>query len=147
MMKPRLLYAKDESSMQVACVASLVPTFDPPAPQEEMEVLHDQEPQMIELMPGSDFHFIFIVDRSGSMQLHGRMQQARDALKIFIQSLPTNCEFSIISFGSYVYQHYYNQYANIPYSETTKDYALKMIDQFAANFGATDIRTPLSMAQ
>lgn len=68
MLQPQLLYARSEKHQgEVACVASLVPTFDPPAPQEDLEILYDEEPEMIELAPGSDFHFIFVVDRSGSM--------------------------------------------------------------------------------
>lgn len=46
MMKPHLLYAKNEKTSEIACVASLVPTFEPLAPQEDMEVLHDEEPEM-----------------------------------------------------------------------------------------------------
>ena len=50
---------------------------------------------------GSDkFHFIFLVDRSGSMNNFGRIERARDALTIFIRSLPVGCRFSILSFGS-----------------------------------------------
>ena len=100
MLKPHLVYAKDSKTNDVACVASLVPTFEPPAPQEEIEVVHGQEPEMTELTPGSEYHFIFLVDRSGSMTLEGRMESAIEALKIFIRSLPAGCRFSIISFGS-----------------------------------------------
>lgn len=43
--------------------------------------------------------FIFIVDRSGSMS--GRkMDMTKEALKLFIQSLPPGCTFEIISFGN-----------------------------------------------
>ena len=94
MMKPHLLYAKNKKTSEVACVASLVPTFEPPTPLEDMEVLRDEEPEMTELAPGSDFHFIFLVDRSASM-CGRRMRSAQNALKIFIRSLPTGCKFSI----------------------------------------------------
>ena len=56
---------------------------------------------MTELTPGSEFHFIFLVDRSGSMNLEGRMESAKEALKIFIRSLPAGCRFSIVGFGSH----------------------------------------------
>ena len=50
---------------------------------------------------GSDkFHFIFLVDRSSSMNNFDRIERARDALTIFIRSLPFGCRFSILSFGS-----------------------------------------------
>jgi uncharacterized protein with von Willebrand factor type A (vWA) domain len=43
--------------------------------------------------------FIFVVDRSGSMS--GRpMNVTKDALKIFLSSLPNGCEVEIMNFGS-----------------------------------------------
>ena len=99
-MRPHLLYARNDKTSEVACVAQFVPTFEPPAPQEDMEVLRDEEPSSTLLAPGSDFHFIFVVDRSGSMGGYGRIEAAIAALKIFIRSLPTDCMFSICSFGS-----------------------------------------------
>ena len=79
---------------------SLVPTFDPVAPQESFEVVEDEKPEQEKLSQGSDYHFIFIVDRSGSMTLSRRMKLAKEAMDLFIRSLPRACSFSIISFGS-----------------------------------------------
>ena len=40
MLKPHLLLAKDEERQEVAVSASLVPTFEPPNPQDdEIEIL------------------------------------------------------------------------------------------------------------
>ena len=47
----------------------------------------------------SDQIFIFFLDRSGSMD-GKKMKMANDALKLFIQSLPKEAMFEIISFGS-----------------------------------------------
>jgi von Willebrand factor A domain-containing protein 5 len=56
-------------------------------------------PEELEVSQGKDFHFIFIVDRSGSMG-GARIEQTKEALQIFIQSLPVGCDFSILSFGT-----------------------------------------------
>jgi von Willebrand factor A domain-containing protein 5 len=53
-------------------------------------------------MPGQvkeESVFIFLVDRSGSMS-GKKMEMTKEALKLFIQSLPPGCLFEIISFGS-----------------------------------------------
>lgn len=39
------------------------------------------------------YMFVFIVDRSLSMEDGIRMKTARDALLLFVQSLPENCSF------------------------------------------------------
>ena len=56
-------------------------------------------PEGATLSKGEDFCFIFIVDRSGSMG-GPRMEITKDALKLFIQSLPVGSQFAILSFGS-----------------------------------------------
>ena len=43
--------------------------------------------------------YIFLVDRSGSMS-GSKMEMTKEALKLFIQSLPSGCLFEIVSFGS-----------------------------------------------
>ena len=44
------------------------------------------------------YQFIFLLDRSGSMS-GSRMRTSIDALSLFIQSLPSDCAFGILSFG------------------------------------------------
>jgi len=43
-------------------------------------------------MNGSDFIYVFIVDRSGSME-GNRMQKAKEAMDLFLRSMPENCMF------------------------------------------------------
>ena len=100
MLMPQLLYAVSPETGEVACTASLVPTFDAVAPQDLFEVVKNEKPESVKLGSGSEFHFIFIVDRSGSMGMNDRMEIAKDALTLFIRSLPAGSKFSIISFGS-----------------------------------------------
>ena len=147
MLKPHLVYAKDSKTNDVACVASLVPTFEPPAPQEEIEVVHGQEPEMTELTPGSEYHFIFLVDRSGSMTLEGRMESAIEALKIFIRSLPAGCRFTIISFGSNFTYLEHGGKKVIQYNDASMNEAIERIGHFTADHGGTDIETPMIVAQ
>ena len=68
MHKPHLLFAKDDERQEVAVSASLVPTFEPYRPEgDQLEVLeHDEEPEVTE-WDGEEMHYIFLVDRSGSM--------------------------------------------------------------------------------
>lgn len=62
MLKPHLLLAKDEEKQEVAVSASLVPTFEPPNPQDdELEVLENEEPEVTD-WSGDDKHYIFLVD-------------------------------------------------------------------------------------
>ena len=124
--------------------ASLVPTFEPDRPQEDqLEVLeHDEELEVTE-WDGEEMHYIFLVDRSGSMS-GSRMTKARDALLIFIRSLPADCRFSICSFGSrFTWLKSTNGKDVIPYDEKNQSKALEEIAKFKADHGGTDILTPL----
>lgn len=66
---------------------SLVPTFNPPKPQEETEVVEGEKPEEIDVstLEGDPANkaFIFIVDRSGSMR-GSKMGMTKEALKLFI---------------------------------------------------------------
>ena len=83
--------------------------------------------------------FIFLIDQSGSMS--GRsIEIASKALKLFLQSLPSNSYFQIIGFGSN-----YKLYNDIPkeYTKENINETLKIIDGLRANLGGTDIYRPL----
>ncbi len=56
-------------------------------------------------MDAAQGEFLFVLDRSGSMS-GTRMRMAKNALILFIKSLPSQCYFNIISFGSNYSQLY-----------------------------------------
>jgi von Willebrand factor A domain-containing protein 5 len=43
--------------------------------------------------------YIFVIDRSGSMWGQP-MNLAKEALLLFLHSLPLNCKFNVVSFGT-----------------------------------------------
>ena len=67
---------------------------------------------------------------------------AREALRVFMQSLPADCYFSIISFGSSWELHkrfgdMQSETGAWKYSEEVLDKALADIANFQADFGGT----------
>mmetsp|Transcript_30570 Transcript_30570/g.30018 ORF Transcript_30570/g.30018 Transcript_30570/m.30018 type:complete len:123 (+) Transcript_30570:123-491(+) len=98
MQQPKFLLQESATHPEeVACMLSFVPTFDvnPSQPQFYESALPFQD----NLNQNEKETFIFIIDRSGSME-GPRMEMAKKALLIFLQSLPVGCRFEILSFGS-----------------------------------------------
>ncbi len=75
---PVMFLEWDEVAKTSAAMVSLIPSFR----------LKEQKCEII-----------FLVDRSGSMG-GTAIQEAKQALLLFVHSLPTNCIFDIYSFGS-----------------------------------------------
>jgi hypothetical protein len=112
----------------IAAMVSLVPEFK----------LKDQKTEMI-----------FLVDRSGSMGGHSRMrhgggkssiEQAKEALKLFLHSLPVDCFFNIISFGSRFDSMFPK---STQYTDHTLDMAKSHVASMTAGYGGTEIYSPL----
>ena len=76
-----------------------------------------------------------IVDRSGSMA-NSKINNAKDALKLFITSLPSNSYFNIISFGSTYNALWKN---SVKYSDDTIQIALKHCNTMNADMGGTEL--------
>ncbi|KAI9037340.1 VIT and vWA domain-containing protein [Aspergillus affinis] len=77
---------------------------------------------------------IFVADRSGSM--NNEMPALRDAMNVFLRSLPDQCSFNILSFGS---RFSYLWEAAQPYNQEILDQATSHVDSFEADFGGTKI--------
>ncbi|KAM9318861.1 von Willebrand factor A domain-containing protein 5A-like [Pholidichthys leucotaenia] len=84
--------------------------------------------------------FVFLMDRSGSMQ-GSKIKSARDTLLLLLKSLPMGCYFNIYSFGSN-YEHMFLK--SVEYSKKTMEEALKKVEQMDADLGGTEILKPLN---
>lgn len=94
-------------------------------------------------LPEPDSHeFVFLVDRSGSMQ-GARIAAARKALVIMLRSLPhKNTAFQIASFGNRT-SMLWEQGSRI-YDQETLDEATQHVDSMRADYGGTQIGNALS---
>ncbi|KAK9952819.1 hypothetical protein ABG768_018625 [Culter alburnus] len=96
----------------------------------------------------SQGEFVFVVDRSGSMECrmhHGkdvqmRIESARDTLLLLLKSLPMGCYFNIYGFGSR-FESFFPQ--SVVYSEDTMEEALRRVKDMDADMGGTEILQPL----
>ncbi|KAJ7288528.1 von Willebrand factor type A domain-containing protein [Mycena rebaudengoi] len=85
--------------------------------------------------------FIFLVDRSGSMEGQ-RISAARKALIVMLRSLPhKDSYFQIMSFGSGCTGLWED--GSKPYNQATLEEATKHVDTMTANFGGTEIQGAL----
>ncbi|EAS05567.1 type A von willebrand factor domain protein (macronuclear) [Tetrahymena thermophila SB210] len=96
--------------------------------------------ELIDHSESSRSEFIFLLDRSGSM--NGRpIKKATEALNLFLKSLPPNSYFNVYSFGT----RYVPMFPNsVQYTGKSLEIALKKVKNFKANLGRTDILSPLT---
>ncbi|CAF2100033.1 unnamed protein product [Rotaria magnacalcarata] len=85
--------------------------------------------------------FIFVVDCSGSMEDENKIGLAREAMLLFLKSLPVNCHFNIIRFGSN-HQALFNEITAI-YNEENSQKAEQLTKQLRADLGGTELLQPL----
>ncbi|KAH0787554.1 von Willebrand factor type A domain containing protein [Histomonas meleagridis] len=79
--------------------------------------------------------FVFVIDCSGSMS-GSRISKARECLEIFIRSLPVQCMFNIVRFGSRFEELWK---ASQPYSQNSFDEAIRYVKEMQADLGGTNI--------
>jgi len=80
-----------------------------------------------------------VIDRSGSMSC--QIKQLQDAMNIFMRSLPADCYFNIVGFGS-GYTKLSPQ--SMRYTDESLKRATDHIATIMANYGGTNIYEPLS---
>ncbi|CAF2135272.1 unnamed protein product [Rotaria magnacalcarata] len=85
--------------------------------------------------------FIFLVDCSGSMGSENKIELVREAMLLFLKSLPVGCHFNIILFGS----TFKNLFDNITavYDQDNVKRAESLIKYLGANLGGTELLLPL----
>ncbi|XP_045146187.1 von Willebrand factor A domain-containing protein 5A isoform X2 [Echinops telfairi] len=93
--------------------------------------------------------FIFLMDRSGSMQhplskrerSKMRIDIAKETLVLLLKSLPVGCYFNVFGFGS-TYESFFQD--SVRYTQHTMEEALRKITHMKADLGGTEILTPLN---
>nr|XP_057936765.1 von Willebrand factor A domain-containing protein 5A-like isoform X2 [Doryrhamphus excisus] len=110
--------------------------------------VYPEFPQAVMSSLASSGEFVFVLDRSGSMDcpindiVHDetRISSARDTLLLLLKSLPMGCYFNIYSFGS-SFEHIFPK--SVEYNEKTMEEALKKVKELQADLGGTEILQPL----
>ncbi len=83
--------------------------------------------------------YIFLIDRSGSMQ-GIPIKLAVRALKVFLHSLPLGCFVNVYSFGSEFESMFEQSYE---YSQETLEAASVIVTTFDADMGGTELYAPI----
>ena len=74
------------------------------------------------------------------MSWGNRMDVAKDALQLFVRSIPKGSSFSIVSFGGGKFKAFsIHGQTVIPYSESSMQNVLDEIKEFEADFSGGDI--------
>ena len=98
---------------------------------------------MVTLFPHLEFgetkcELIFVVDRSGSMK--SKEKELRDALELFMRSLPVGCYFNIVGFGA-SFQKLFP--VSCLYNDDSLALAIKHVSSLRADLGGTEMYQPL----
>jgi hypothetical protein len=90
-------------------------------------------------LPPERPEIVFVCDRSGSMG-GSNINSLREALKVFLKSIPVGVKFNICSFGSH-YSFLWSKSKS--YSQASLKEAMEHVEQFDANFGGTSMYGPM----
>ncbi|XP_053392399.1 von Willebrand factor A domain-containing protein 5A-like isoform X2 [Mercenaria mercenaria] len=97
-------------------------------------------PDLKEVAMATNGEYIFVIDRSGSM-MGDQIENAKEALLLFLKSLPPDCYFNIISFGSSFSSLFSG--SSKKYAEDSLNEAIKLQEKMSADMGGTEILKPL----
>lgn len=128
LLRTRALLAPSNGSKHAAMMVTLSPN----------ELFSDLQASMDEF----DGEILFLADRSGSMT-GSKIEGLRDALMVFLKSLPSRCKFNIYSFGTHVTSVWRR---SILYNDSTVQQALDHVSNFEADFGGTEVLKALTKA-
>ncbi|ORX86290.1 hypothetical protein BCR32DRAFT_290139 [Anaeromyces robustus] len=82
---------------------------------------------------------IFLIDQSGSM--HGwKLDYLKDALNLFLKSMPVDCYFNIVKFGS-LFESLFEK--SVKYDEESLNKAVEYVKEMDASMGGTEMKDPL----
>ncbi|CAG9310411.1 unnamed protein product [Blepharisma stoltei] len=87
---------------------------------------------------GNDGEFVILLDRSGSMS--SRIKLATEAVALFIRSLPANCYFNVVSFGSR-YESMFKK--SKKYDKCSADEAHRLVLKYKSDMHGTKLLDPL----
>ena len=124
---------------------SFVPSFQEALPAiPPLETVYDERPEPQDLsedLKEEGSLFVFIVDRSGSMD-GSKMEVTKEAVVLFLKSLPPSARFDIISFGS-TFSHMCKDSSGFEYNDVNVQNAITHVKRFSADLGGTEIFEPL----
>lgn len=149
--KPIEVYLSNAEINEPSCVFSrndegycAMITFIPPLnPGETPTQGYDYN--MSKTEPEADIFYVtgeyfLVIDRSGSMS-GGRIELAKKAIILALKSLPVNSYFNIVSFGS---EFKFLYPTSLKVTEENIKNTIAKIEKFKADFGGTDIISPLT---
>ena len=113
-----------------------IPIPSQPDQDNKISYYSKYEDNMINETPGL---FIFLIDQSGSMRGKS-IDLVKQALLLFIQSLPEGSYFQLIGFGTSFKK--YNE-EPVPYNQENVTKIISIINDLKANMGGTNISGPL----
>jgi Ca-activated chloride channel family protein len=88
-------------------------------------------------------NFLFVLDKSGSMEDDKKIEQAKDALKFVLRNLHEGDRFNVIAYSESLWECFPDGMKT--YGSDTRDKALQFVGQFSAE-GSTDIHQALTRA-